>query len=78
MCAEKRPDGVALHVAVLDHQIVAGRQEPVQMLQHRRDVLVGVLDDEPGMRLASEQAGSEQRLRLGAVADAARRAVPSR
>src|ERR1700728_665560 len=51
MAAEKLPDGFALDVAVFDHEVIAGREKTVKLLQNRGHVMVRVFDDEPGMRL---------------------------
>ena len=54
MSGDELPKRVALYVAVFDHQIIAGRQIFVKVLQHRADIVMGVFDDEPGMRLGAK------------------------
>ena len=68
MRAGKSPEIIALHVAVFDDQIIARPHELVEMLQHGRDIVVGVFDHKPRMRLRTQEAFIEKRFGICAVA----------
>ena len=68
MRGDELPKRLALYVAVFHHQIIAGREIFVEVLQHPADIVVGVFDDEPGMRRCAKEFSIEQVLRIGAVA----------
>ena len=67
MAGDQLPKRLTLNVAVLDYQIIAGRKIFVEVLQHAPDIVMGVFNDEPGMRRAAKEFRIEQVCRIGAI-----------
>ena len=50
MSAKKLSKGFAFHVTVLDHQVIAGREKCVQVIEDCSYIVMGIFNYEPRMR----------------------------